>query len=348
MYLYYLIYLFYQSLLVSTDTTLKLTDAAFPPRPNTPLVVETEEGYLLKWYVPGKTTVTGYIIQAKPRQKSLWKRFSKFIKHGGDTDAGAWKQFNLRKKQAENFQFRIISYNDENLSEPSPASHPLEKLIVNLAKFQPRTPTLAIGNNGNVLVKWTPPAQWHLSKNHVMELELLNSDQKEAVDKEHPYGASNHQENIKKEFSDADADGVIRLEIDKSIIKKTNVTKIRLKIVNIDYDSSKYSKEVLLNILKKKPSKNKNTGISKKETENETYIQSDAVIDGSKDDHSDTENIDKYTEIQKHPDKKLYLAKIDPGFVNELDTFLEDKKSRNKKQRPKERYTASHFLFNRN
>ena len=74
----------------------------------------------------------------------------------------------------------------------------------------------------------------------------LLTDEKEKASNENPYGGAAKWKTIRKEFSDAAVDGIIRIEIDKGIIEKHDVTKVKVKILNIDYESSLYSKEVSL------------------------------------------------------------------------------------------------------
>ena len=71
-------------------------------------------------------------------------------KHGSESDNGAWKNIILTKNQAKEHQFRIISYNDEGLSEPSQTTLPMEKEVVNFGKYRPKEPSLSILESGNI------------------------------------------------------------------------------------------------------------------------------------------------------------------------------------------------------
>ena len=50
---------------------------------------------------------------------------------------------------------------------------------------------------------------------------------------------------IKREF-DKGRNGVIKVKINRKLAKYKNVSKIRVKVVNQDYETSKYSREVQL------------------------------------------------------------------------------------------------------
>ena len=212
-------------------------------------------------------------------------------------------------------------------------------------------------------------------------LELLNDKEKKKEDKsitENPYGAAatgGECETVKKEFSDGDEDGFVRLEIDKKIIKKNHVTKVKVKILNLDYESSLYSKEVRLDSARKKSPKStagrmshrnfKNMNIDNLKSKTKTLVEhhnitieddnenkgredvsADSVKDIFDENKDESEKAQNYLEVQKHPDVKMYLVKIDPGFVDELDKFISEKEKHNE-SKPEERHTASHYLFNK-
>ena len=57
-----------------------------------------------------------------------------------------------------------------------------------------------------------------------------------------PYGVTTPEENVfKKDFSESNGNGVIIFEVPLDKIKTEGLKKMRVKVTNIDYESSRYS-----------------------------------------------------------------------------------------------------------
>merc|ERR1712142_406656 len=117
--------------------------------------------------------------------------------------------------------------------------------ILNFKKYRPTKPMWSSLNNGNGFVSWKPPKRWMQSPDYVLVLELI-PNKANTEEKENPYGATQEWRTYKKQFSHADKDGIIRIEIGKDILKKHKIAKVKVKILNTDYESSQYSNEVLI------------------------------------------------------------------------------------------------------
>ena len=108
---------------------------------------------------------------------------------------------------------------------------------------------LLSGRSCLVSVSWTEPAPWTESLDHVLIIEFLKagsgSGQSDA-EKDNPYGEDKSKQlMIKKEFAKG-RDGVIKVKINRKLPKYKHVTKLRVKVINQDYETSKYSKTVPL------------------------------------------------------------------------------------------------------
>ena len=99
---------------------------------------------------------------------------------------------------------------------------------------------------------WLPPLDWRKSDEFVLILELFKEDPEEAdadddsnrlnLNFGNPYAESAAEENVfKKEFTDSNNNGVIIFEISQDKIKSEELKKMRIKVINIDYESSRYS-----------------------------------------------------------------------------------------------------------
>merc|ERR1719369_2032504 len=115
--------------------------------------------------------------------------------------------------------------------------------LQNLQEYQPEKPSWSLGESGNGVVSWKPPDELMLSTDFVLVVELV-TDKQYNTTKNNPYGKTEEWKTHKKQFSHADEDGIIRIEIDKDIIEEHEVTNVKVKILNIDYESSLYSREV--------------------------------------------------------------------------------------------------------
>ena len=139
--------------------------------------------------------------------------------------------------------------------------------IKNITKFQPSPPSIKTLADEKILsklelelmliswwsrvvsVSWTQPAGWRQSPDHVLVIEFLKAGSDESpsdTEDDNPYGddKSNHLI-IKREF-DKGRNGVIKVKINRKLAKYKNVSKLRVKVVNQDYETSKYSREVQL------------------------------------------------------------------------------------------------------
>ena len=102
-----------------------------------------------------------------------------------------------------------------------------------------------------VSVSWTEPAGWRQSPDHVLVIEFLKAGSgaghsHSATDHDNPYGEDKSKHLIIKKEFDKGRDGVIKVKINRKLPKYKNVTKLRVKVVNQDYETSKYSREVPL------------------------------------------------------------------------------------------------------
>ena len=103
-----------------------------------------------------------------------------------------------------------------------------------------------------VSVSWTVPAGWRQSPDHVLLIEFLSAGSgrsgggQSTPDDDNPYGEDKSKHLvIKKEFNKGRS-GVIKVKINIKHPKYRNVTKLRVKVVNQDYETSKYSRGVPL------------------------------------------------------------------------------------------------------
>ena len=92
-------------------------------------------------------------------------------------------------------------------------------------------------------MSWKPPDELKHSNDYVLVVELVTDKQNNTTEN-NPYGETQEWKTHKKQFSHADEDGVIGVEIDKDIIEEHGVTHVKVKILNIDYESSLFSREV--------------------------------------------------------------------------------------------------------
>ena len=100
-----------------------------------------------------------------------------------------------------------------------------------------------------VSVSWTEPLHWRQSLDHVLVIEFLKAGSgagQSQTENNNPYGeGKSKQLMIKKDFSKG-RDGVIKVKINRKHPKYRNVTKLRVKVINQDYETSKYSRVVPL------------------------------------------------------------------------------------------------------
>ena len=98
-----------------------------------------------------------------------------------------------------------------------------------------------------VSVSWTEPVSWRQSLDHVLVIEFLKAGSgagQSATVNDNPYGeGKSKQLMIKKDF-DEGRDGVIKVKINRKLPKYKTVTKLRVKVINQDYETSKYSRVV--------------------------------------------------------------------------------------------------------
>ena len=124
----------------------------------------------------------------------------------------------------------------------------------------------------SVSVSWTQPVRWRQSHNHVLLIEFLKAGSGAALsstEHDNPYGEgkSNHLI-IKKDFGKG-RDGVIKVKLNGKLAKYKNVTKLRVKVINQDYETSKYSRVVPL------------PGIEEKNGEDEEFLWREARTMGT-------------------------------------------------------------------
>ena len=102
-----------------------------------------------------------------------------------------------------------------------------------------------------LLVLWLPPKDWRKSDQLVAILDVIDETQRKVdVNNElNPYkSGQDHSNKLEKELSEGNKDGVIKFNIPQILIEEKGFQKVRLKLVNADYVSTKYSPSVSLAI----------------------------------------------------------------------------------------------------
>ena len=100
----------------------------------------------------------------------------------------------------------------------------------------------------SISVSWTAPPEWKNSADHVLLIELVRSDSHKNLSCENiknPYEETDCRHvTVKKEFSKANKNGLIKFQINRRLPKYQSVEGVRVRVINQDYQKSKYSKKV--------------------------------------------------------------------------------------------------------
>ena len=97
-------------------------------------------------------------------------------------------------------------------------------------------------------MSWRLPSRWEAGPDHVLIMELLGTEDLNPLPAEdNPYSDNKtHHLTIRREFSTADQNRVIRVQINRSLPKYQNVSGVWVQVIDQDYETSKHSRKVYI------------------------------------------------------------------------------------------------------
>ena len=100
----------------------------------------------------------------------------------------------------------------------------------------------------SVSVSWRLPSHWQAGPDHVLVMELLGTeDHNPLLAEDNPYSDNKtHHLTIRREFSTADQNRVIRVQINRSLPKYQDVSGVWVQVIDQDYETSKHSQKVYI------------------------------------------------------------------------------------------------------